>query len=354
MMNTDLGHYTQELLNDGLRHPDWQIRFAAAEALADLGDDAGVGILQEGVHTQQAFVRDRAVVSLGKFKRQNLTPALTEALSDRDAMVRGHALESLALSCGAAALPHIETALQDPNEFVQEAAVVALSYLGEPGQPLLIAVSRAAGYQHRYPIRLTAAFYLAEKKMEEGLQVLRESLQCGDNWVAFLAAKNLATLNDRSGELQLKKMLQEGNWPDKIAAIDGLLKLGIQEALTSAIYREASMPDLITQVEAIRLLDRFYPEKTAGLLAKVLQTGDDNVKVRALEVIGELKKTHLMRLADGILQKGPEHLRAIAIMSLEKIADAALLPMLWPALEKSHWLVRFQAASVVLKLTRKV
>lgn len=353
-MDNPISSYARELLQNGVHHPEWQIRFAAAEALVDTGDLSAVAIVQEGLQNEQAIVRDRAVTSLGKCKRAEFGQALIGVLQDRDIMVRGHALEALALSCGAQSLAQVQAALGDHNEFVQNSAVVALGHLGEQGESLLSAVARGErGLQLRYTIRLTAAACLASRKLEEGLTVLRESLDCGDSWVAFLAARHLASFGDHSGEPLLRKMLQQGNWPEKISAIESLLHLGVQEALAGAMYRENNMPDMATQVDAIRLLDRFAPEKTASLLGKVLKSGEDHVKIRALEVIGELKKAELMPLADDILQKGPEHLRATAVMSLEKIDDPALLPMLQPVLEKAHWLVRFQAARVAIKLAAK-
>lgn len=343
--------YARDLLQAGIDNENWPIRFAAAEALADVEDERGAPVLKEGIDSADAFIRDRAVVGLGKFRSRSYSELFVELLSDKDPMVRGHALESLALACREAALDKIVSSLLDKHEFVQECAVLALSRLEKNcGGPILEAVALARGYDSTYMIRLSAAFYLAQNGNAVGRQVLYEALECGDSWVAFLAAKNLAELGDVNGLPQLRDMLQWGGWPEKISALEGLLKIGRKQDLSDALYRPVDIPDPMTRLEAVRLLDHFDPGQTYHILGQCLAEGEETIKIRALEIIGEIGRLELAGLLENILIHAPEHIKATALMAIEKIGDVSLLPYLVPILERSHWLLRLQTARVIVKL----
>jgi HEAT repeat protein len=338
------------ILEAGIHHPQWMIRFAAAEAMADLQDDRGIQDLLEGLQQKDASLRDRAIQALGKLKKESLSSCFLQALDDCDALIRGHALESLVCIQNIGALEKILHCLCDKNHFVQECAVASLTRLPqECAVPLLESVMSDGGkYNCRYRIRLLAAYYLMGDENEKGREFLYNMLRCPDRWIAFLAAQRLADLGDKEGVPQLQNMLEKGEWAEKIAAMEGLIKLGIEQEVVNKIYRPVQEIGELARLEVIRLLDRFYPEKTKTLLHQAFQTKNENIKIRILEIMGDLKRPDLVDIGQEILDNGPEHLRAYLLMSIEKIHDPALLPRLSPMLEKSHFLVRLQTARVIL------
>lgn len=349
--NSSIVEYAWALLQAGVKHPDGSIRFAAAEALADLLRSDGLEDLQAGLSAKDAALRDRAIVALGKLQWQSQSPFFIKALDDVDPLVRGHALQALVATGGANSLDYILKCLRDPNQFVQECAVGTLHAIKKAGEPILEAVATAQqGFDCVYMARISAAFYLASAQNAAGKKILYQILECDDSWIAFLAAKKLADLDDPKGMDRLTYMLKWGNWSEKIVALEGLVKLEKLDNLTNTLYRPSDIPDPVTRLDVVRLLDRFSPDKTVTYLQQALSGKDDNAKIRALEILGELKRPELIAIAEEILNKGPEYLRATVLMSIEKIGVPALIPKLVPLLERSHWLVRLQAARVVLKL----
>ena len=351
-----LVEYAQSVLQAGANHTQWAIRFAAAEALAALGDASRMEDLQQGAASPDSFIRQRAIVSLDKLQAPALHDLFARATRDESSAVSAAALEALAGIGDKACLSFIKTGLQDGDSSIQLAAVRSLGILGKVGTPLLKAIATGQKYDCNYVIRLKAIAELVRLGNPAGKRELLELLQAHDLWIAFLAAQQLALLGDHQGVPQLKEMLRLGQWAEKIAALESLLQLGIQQNLADTIYRDrdASQPDEIVQVEAIRVLDRLMPETTAARLQQMWQSQDEEVKFKVLDVIGELGRPGLIAVTGNLLSKGPEYLRAKLVMVIDHIGDPELLPNLAPVLEKSHWLLRLQAARVTVRLGRMI
>lgn len=347
--------YAWDLLESGIQHPQWPIRFAAAEALADLGDTRAIDVLEEGVAAEESFIRYRAVLGLGKLIASTAASYFCSALEDEDPVIRGQAIIELARCSPTDACENIMAGLNDKNDFVKEKTIIALSFLEkEFAEPILEAI--ATGQQnYLYPIRLLAAFHLATKQNATGIRVLYEALNCEDTWVAFLAATRLADLGDSRGIPQLRYVLSQGEWKEKLMALEALLKLGDSEESEEAIYRPSTLPDPSIQIEAVRILAQFSSdfalEDAYDIIATHLENPDEAICIRAIEVIGEIGKMELADLLEDILIDSPEHIRATAVMAIEKLASSHLLPYLVPVLEKSHWLLRLQTARVAVKIS---
>ena len=81
-------------LTRALRHPDLEVRFHAAQALAYLGEEAGVEQLLEAAETEPAF-RWHALTALATLDKGASTEALSELLHVESAETRYGAFRSL-------------------------------------------------------------------------------------------------------------------------------------------------------------------------------------------------------------------------------------------------------------------
>ncbi len=346
--------YAIELLKEGIQHEELAVRFATAEVLAHFQCAQGEQVLLQCYKNSNPAVRERAVIALGNLKKASVIPAIQDSLRDDDPGVRGHAIQSLALAAEPEqAITAISAGLQDVNALVQQLSMEAAHGLeNQAGIQILEALLTAKQYETcAYPVKITAAYRLAQSKNTVGQQFLKSMLENTDTWIAFLAAKHLAMISDPSGLHSIQQMLSQGHLPEKIMALEALIHLGIKANVVQELYRysqENIQP--LERVEIIRLLDHFAPQNTLELLQKEFQTKDEPMKIRILEVLGELRRPELVEIGEEILKIGPEHLRATLLMSIEKIGAQSLIECLIPMLERSYWLLRLQAARVILKL----
>ena len=113
-------HRLEELLRDLEKH-DWAENRKAAEALAELGQEAFPYLLS-ALKSEDGYVRNGAAVALGKIGNEEAAPALLQALQWRDERVYDDDEDSEARVGAAKALG----ALRD-----REACVPLIKVLGE-------------------------------------------------------------------------------------------------------------------------------------------------------------------------------------------------------------------------------
>lgn len=340
-----------QLLEEGMKNPAWPIRFACAEAWSDLNKNYGEEELLHGLKEKDPCIRDRSVQALGKRKDKKFLSCFQDALKEQDVLIRSHALEAICMTLEEQSLAQIQSSLQDTNPVIQECAVHCLENFipKKHSHPVLKKILKNEDVYY-YSIPVFAAYILAKDQDKEAKQFLYKMLDNPDSWIVFTAAKKLAQLKDDAGIDHLKQMLQWGKWKEKISALEGLIALGEKDDAVKELTCSGEAPDKASRLEIIRLLDAFLPENTGALLEEIFSSQEEEIRIRVLEILGEIKRSDLFYLAEDVVQKGPEYLRATLIKSIEKINNRNLLPYLLPILAKAHWLVRIQAARVILKL----
>jgi HEAT repeat protein len=116
-----------------LKLEDLSVRVEATKALAEIGAEA-LDLLLVALQDQNAQVRIRAVVGLGKFGGERALEALLKILTDDPTVtLRMMAAESLGTLGLQAAIEPLKVALADKYLVVNVGAAIGLNALGEPG-----------------------------------------------------------------------------------------------------------------------------------------------------------------------------------------------------------------------------
>jgi HEAT repeat protein len=109
------------------------LRAAAAEGLASLGDTLAVPSLVRALQDTAASVRKQSVVALNQLWTSAAETAVARALSaDRDETVRYVATQALGQHDAVGARDHLRVALQDSSKWVRTEAARSLGMLGDP------------------------------------------------------------------------------------------------------------------------------------------------------------------------------------------------------------------------------
>ena len=152
------------VLTHALRSRSWDVRWAAAEALGEMGDLRAVAPLLAALQDEDWRVRWAAAEALGRIGEPAVEPLLA-ALQDEDEDVRRAAVEALGKIGDPGAVASLSAALQDKDWRVRQAAAEAL---GEMGDPRAAAPLSAALQDKDWRVRRAAAEALGADRRASG------------------------------------------------------------------------------------------------------------------------------------------------------------------------------------------
>ncbi|MFF8815755.1 MerR family transcriptional regulator [Streptomyces pactum] len=189
-----------ELLAEAiLAEPDPHVAGALRWALARSGGD-GVATLHAGTHSQDAGIRRRAVLAIAEIpEAPGATAVLTDALTDPDTTVRGHAALALGRQGVAAAVPALVSMVVEGVNDVDAAEVLG-SLSRNPActdriTTALVGALAAPTADSATRIRLTQA--LVEIPGTTAQEVLRQLARDDDSAVALVASALVGAHQDQ-------------------------------------------------------------------------------------------------------------------------------------------------------------
>ncbi len=166
------------LLCDALNDHNWSVRWAAAEALAMLHDQAAIAPLSGRLDDPSWIVQVAAIRALAELDASALAARLTPLLRSSRKAVRQAAAEALGEMGDPKAMPALaDTLKRDDDEFVRFAALNAILQLGtESARPYLeLALSDSSVH-----LRHLAMERLAPQMNETDLPILKQLLNDHD------------------------------------------------------------------------------------------------------------------------------------------------------------------------------
>jgi HEAT repeat protein len=222
------------LLQQALQHSNSRVRSAAARALAQLGSEAVIPLLQQALQHSAYRVRYKAARTLAQLGSEAVIPLLQQALQDSDYRVRRQAARALAQLGSEAAIPLLQQALQDSDDWVRYKAARALAQLGsEAAIPLLQQALLQQALQHSdHRVRSAAARALAQLGSEAAIPLLQQALQDSDHRVRSAAASALGQLGSEVAIPLLQQALQDYHHFVCYKAAEQLGKIGSPELIS--------------------------------------------------------------------------------------------------------------------------
>jgi len=121
---------TVELATRSLKNPDDYVRWKAAEALGEMGDEAAVPALIEALSDEVSGVREFAARALGEISDSRSVEPLITALEDKSNFVRLEAVKALEMIPDERAISPLTKSLADAE--LQQNAANALAAIGKP------------------------------------------------------------------------------------------------------------------------------------------------------------------------------------------------------------------------------
>jgi putative membrane-bound dehydrogenase-like protein len=338
-----------------LASPDRAWREAAARRLA-AGGQAGVRVLDDVLRTNdQPRIRALALTALAAADSEN-SALVRKATEDESVDVRALAV-SLATAndldlnkladptqpplVRAAALrqmasePFVSTllaCLDDTDPFIQQAARFGLART-KAISPDFDVASLSSPAQ-----RAGVTLLLRESGDARAREVLPKLLADKDPTVRFLAIQWIGEENLREYRPQVEQALTAGDSTRQLfeaclaalERLDGVVRSPREEAPGEAYVLRVLLDENASPVlrrRALRTLRPDHPQLTMGLLLKLLQSPDDELRLETIRSLREIShpQTSILLRAIAVDSKAPVVERAEAIMGLRAEIDGELI-----------------------------
>ena len=307
-------------------------------------------------------IREEAATLLGGLKDPRAVCPLISTLRDRDRSVREAAIKALT-SIGESSVPALGACLTDPELSVQEAASAVLASIADARvfDPLVRALRSSD-----WIVRMHAAKALSRIKDPGSIQSLIPLLHDKVKAVREETSSALAAIGEAAIPALLE-MLTHQDWLVRLHAVESLGKTKSQNAvepLLSALFNDG---DSAVREDVIRALGEIRDPRAVEFLFTVMkEPGLRTLAVEALGRIGDRRAVPILievvtganppkttRSVSGCGDQWNEEVitQAAAVRALGAIGDESALPTLVAALEPTF--TRADAAAALARFGSK-
>jgi len=333
-------------LADAFGDPSPAVRSAAAAALGELQNPAGVLPLIARLQDESSSVRREAARALGRIKDPRGVAPLVTALKDRDLHVREEAMASLMGMDARAVEPLIE-ALKDEHPGVRSGAARALDRIRwVPANPAdAISLWSALLEDQGLPAerRRRAAQGLGNKKNPGTLAPLLAALKDKESSIRGEAAKALGAMPDSASVEPLITALQDPHPLVRRETAGALGAMKDTRAVGPLISVLLNDRDQATVEATARALMSMGPPAMKTLTG-ALESERRGLGWQAAEALGRTGDPEAVEPLAMALQESDSYVREVAARALGGIKDARAAESLIGALEDEDPVVRREAA----------
>jgi len=310
----------------------------------------------------EARIRRRAALAVGRVGLREGVPALIPLLADTDPEVRQMAAFALGLLADGRAHDSLIAALVDSSPLVRGSAAEALGLIGDPSAAGAVAqmasqaiqagpfTASGDGDDRDTPsaafrlalsalVRLKAYDSLASVVFDASGQVRERS------WPVAFALQRLEDPRALPGLLALAV---DADLYTRAFAVKGLGALGNRSAVP-VILPLVSSPDRWVAIEAIRALGRLGDPATAPALVRVIQSPkpDPTLRLEAVSALGGIAGEGVVEVLLDLVADPSPYIRAAVLRSLGQLDPETLIPVLSGLDPDPDWRVRLALATVL-------
>lgn len=329
-------------------HPE--VRKAAVRAVGRFGDVSVVPALARLLRDPSEDVRSAAVGALGAIGSPLALGALSDLLSSGSDPVRNkvaYALGQIARAPNAGkdgeeALDRLVTALATPS--LRNAAAEALRVAGRAATPALL--RHLSGKLGGDPT--TVVTLLAHSGDPRATQALTAELE-RRRVATPLVLEALGATGDPDALVPVLGVLTSKDPQLRLAAMNALRPLlGSDGRASDILAARLADPELEVRVLAAEYLGLVRAKSAVPALV-TLAAGDAPPRLRhaAIDALGEIGAPTASATLLGLIERGPQKLRAAAALALAASADRAALPALTKLLASPEPTIRHAAARAV-------
>lgn len=303
-----IGGKAIDFLAASLRDKRDEVRNMATQILSDIGPSALtvlLGLLEDEQHNMYFIVED-IVMKIG----DDAIPKLIDLLTYKQQSVRVAAAQMLGKFSNVVSAKPLVNALGDSSWNVRKAAAGALKRIGNPALSYL----KSAINHPSENVRFWTTRVLASMG-NEALSPLIDSLNDPNQDIRIFAATALGETEDKRAVYPLIKALKDRVWLVRKSAADSLMKIGLMHI---------------------------------EVLVKSLNDPNPDIRYWIERIIGEIGDKAIKPLVDVLKNDRNREMRFFAAFGLSAIGDKSAVPALIEALESdvNDWVRKYSAEAL--------
>jgi HEAT repeat protein len=337
-----IGAPAVEHLITALRDEDSSFRWAAAEALGQIGDARAVEPLIAALKDNDVRTRRGAAEALEKMGDTRAVEPLIAALKDEDPSVRIYAAKALGNKGDTRAVEPLIAALKDKS--ARWAAAEALGKIGdtravEPLSSVFIAVLKDESTR-------LGAFEEALKKIGNGATeplILIQALKDKNEYVRISAVEVLGEIRDTRAIEPLISILNDNDHRVSNKATEALIKIG-NTAVEPLI---ASLKDESVRRNAAKALGRIGDTRAVEPLIAVIKN-EAYYTDTAVDALGKIGDGRAVEPLIALIENN-DSLTENAVDALGEIGDQRAIPIL-TSLLRENWYHGLRSATALQRL----
>lgn len=303
-------------------------------------------------------VREEAAQALGEYRDSRAVIPLVEVLGDPDRAVRDAAIGALT-AIGEPSVPALGACLRDPNLTVQESAASILSTIADERvfDPLLGALT-----SQDWIVRMHAAKALGRIGDTRAVSALMPLLQDKVKAVRVEAAQALVSLKEASVP-SLLEALKHSEWLVRLHAVEALGKIKSPAAVEPLLYVLFNDRDTAVRTDAVRSLGDIGDPRSVEFLLTAMNNMD--LRPAAVEALGKISDRRAIPALVAVVNGSGRPIRSrpiegcgdawdeemavmgLAVRALAQIRDESTIPTLVAALQNT--VTRAEAAAALIK-----
>ena len=308
-------------------------------------------------------IREEAATALGTFRDPRAVGPLVSLLRDADRAVRQAAVGALT-AIGEASVPVLGLCLSDPQPGVQEAASSVLSLIADERvlAPLIASLENPD-----WIVRMHAAKALGRVKDGRAIEPLVPLLQDKVKAVREEATTALAEIGDPALP-SLLEALKHSEWLVRLHAVEALGKSRSAEAVEPLLWALFNDHDQAIREDTVRALGQLGDSRAMEFLVTVMK--EPGLRTLAVEALGKIGDRRAVPVLISILENSDRpsgsrtvagcgdtwdeemNTRGAAVRALGTLGDEIAIPSLVKALDQTT--TRADAAAALVRFGSKV
>ncbi len=320
---------------------NYNVRWAAAQALGDTGDARALKLLIGALDDENPTVRLASVIALGKLRDRRIVKAVVSALGDKSAYVRGAVVDILKEKKDPRAVGPLCKLLADTEPWIRCKAALALLSIRDRKavEPLLKALRDSDRN-----VRWAAADALGEIGDTKAVEGLIAALGDGYEMVRARAADALGRLAGRTAAKPLIEALSDKNWFVRRDVITALGKIGDARAVKPLVRLLGEEENNELRRRIVEALGAFQVPEAIDTLVGVAKDTVSNSRRRAIEALGRMCNEKAVKALGELLGDPDAYVEYAAADALRYNVHPKALEVLIGALKHKSADVRTAAA----------
>ncbi|MHC4598348.1 MAG: HEAT repeat domain-containing protein, partial [Planctomycetota bacterium] len=315
---------------------------AAVIALGMIGDPRAAPVLKELLGEKDERVKAYALKALANCGGETDLPAFIEALASPDPEQRLAAVRALARTGNPEVLPHVYQLLNDETDRVRAAAIKVLGGFGKAGMPFLIRSLREKP-RARWPVA-----HELGKHGSAAVKPLVALLGDPDESVRYYAVMALGMIGKPAVESLLEALESETAYKRK-SAVEILGRIGDERAV-DALLKRLEDPDREVRIRA-RYALREIGSGVFDAALPLLNRDDPELRVAGVVILAVCKRPEAVTALTRVLaEDGEEEVRCRAAEALGEIGDPGAIEPLLEALGDEKRRVASNAAEALAQI----